>query len=539
MAVGRGVYQRWFNASHASKWWPSQDYVGGGQDGAQTREHSHPENRSLAGDHEAQSICMEDQEMSKAIYILGAGNLGSFAAHSLAGIPRPPPITMLLKRRQLQHFLDHDSSIDVTTRGVTETRRGFQIEVLLPHARNPPAQELDRSIDITQSIAAGPEQDRLPSSSSSDLKSAYIHERHQPPDALERRDSIVENDSQPIDQTNASSRSRGNPDIEFTVKENEGYTSWLTQMETTERQSKLENETDTPKLEAVEDAEEGNNIILHLIVSVKAPQTIRALESLSHRLSRDSTILFLQNGMGIIDEVNAKLFPDEKYRPNYIIGVVSHGLYSTRSFSVNHAGEGTIALGAMPRLPIKNPVQPEELAQLATSSRYLLRTMTRTPVFVAVGIPPTDILQQQLDKLAVNCIINPLTAIFDCHNGALITNFYFTRVIRLLLAEIALVINNLPELKNVPNVKMRFDTLRLERLVFSIAGSTAGNRSSMLQDLRSGKQTEIDYINGYIIKRGEEMGIHCVMNYMLVHMIKGKRKIWQDNSDLLPFAEPT
>lgn len=84
---------------------------------------------------------------------------------------------------------------------------------------------------------------------------------------------------------------------------------------------------------------------------------------------------------------------------------------------------------------------------------------------------------------------------------------------------------------------MRFDTLRLERLVASIAYTTAENYSSMVQDYRSGRVTEIDYINGYIVKRGENLGIHCAMNYMLIHMVKGKSKYTSlENADPLPLA---
>ena len=87
------------------------------------------------------------------------------------------------------------------------------------------------------------------------------------------------------------------------------------------------------------------------------------------------------------------------------------------------------------------------------------------------------------------------------------------------------------------NVNMRFDTLRLERYVFSIAKKTAGNYSSMLQDVRESRQTEIDYLNGYIVRRGEEMGFHCVMNYMLMHMVKGKNKIQNiRKAELLPLV---
>ena len=108
---------------------------------------------------------------------------------------------------------------------------------------------------------------------------------------------------------------------------------------------------------------------------------------------------------------------------------------------------------------------------------------------------------------------------------------------RLLLAEISLVIRSLPELQNVPNVQSRFDPGRLELYAVQVVSATPENLSSMLQDVRAGKETEIDYINGYIIRRGEELGIRCIMNYMLMHMLKAKHQIVaQDDSDRLPIG---
>jgi 2-dehydropantoate 2-reductase len=37
--------------------------------------------------------------------------------------------------------------------------------------------------------------------------------------------------------------------------------------------------------------------------------------------------------------------------------------------------------------------------------------------------------------------------------------------------------------------------------------------------------TEVDYINGWIVKRGEELGIRCSMNYMLMQLVKGKKLV--------------
>ena len=541
MAVGWGAYQQHFNPSHAHYWWPSRD--DGKADNNEGIDNRQPQdvNGSLVRERQSQKVRVEENEKSKKVYILGSGNLGAWVAHSLAGIPSPPPITLLLKRRQLKYYVDRDSSIEVTTRGIIETRRGFDVELLLPPSQTYRVpDEISPSLDTDLSKHVG-SNDKFgasdwPSKSSSEPGKEGIYQataaKQVSPD---NGNSIAEKDSFFHQHGDGPSLDAGGSGSGFNTREEEALGNVCIQSGEEKRRPQIQNEEGLFDIEAEGGAKESDDVILNLIVSVKAPQTVRAIQALSHRLTRDSTILFLQNGMGIIDEVNEKLFPDEQYRPTYMIGIVSHGLYSTRNFSVVHSGEGTIALGIMPQMPMTERQQPEPLTLLAASARYLLRTMTRTPVFVAVGFPPTDLLQQQLDKLAVNCIINPLTAINDCKNGALLSNFHFTRVMRLLLAEISLVIKNLPELKNIPNVKMRFDTVRLENLVVSIANSTAGNNSSMLQDLRLGKQTEIDYINGYIVKRGEEMGVHCVMNYMLLHMIKGRRKISQEQHESLPF----
>ncbi|KAI7164250.1 hypothetical protein KC352_g26361, partial [Hortaea werneckii] len=158
---------------------------------------------------------------------------------------------------------------------------------------------------------------------------------------------------------------------------------------------------------------------------------------------------------------------------------------------------------------------------------YLLRTLTRTPVLAAVGFPPTELLQQQLEKLAVNSILNPLTALIDSRNGDILHNFALTRTMRLMLAETSLVIRSLPELHALPNVDVRFSASRLETLVVSVAHQTRDNISSMLADVRGGRRTEVEFINGYIVRRGEEMGVKCVVNYAMMQAVLGKALITQ------------
>ena len=71
----------------------------------------------------------------------------------------------------------------------------------------------------------------------------------------------------------------------------------------------------------------------------------------------------------------------------------------------------------------------------------------------------------------------------------------------------------------------------LERHVRRIAELTASNTSSMLQDVRAGRETEIDYINGYIVDRGTQLGIECPHNRRVIQMVKEKAFVSEEELD--------
>ena len=434
------------------------------------------------------------------IHILGLGNVGIFIAHSLASIPNRPPITLLLKgSNHLKEWRAADEILRVTTRQITESKKGFDCEVKRRHVADESVQgALGRTFHASepssQTALFGEDTDsRLHSSKSR---------------------SGTDDDPEPHlkDSSRAPYPSSGHCQPISLPK-------------------KVEHESESY-------CADDNEIIHHLIVSTKAYATARAIKTYAHRLTKNSTILFLQTGMGIIEEVTEQCFPDADNRPQYMIGVNTHDLRRRgQFFDVTHAGEGTIAIGNMPHPFTFGSHSNPPLSKASNSSLHLLRTITRVPVFVAVGFRPTDLLQQQLDKLAVNAVINPVTAILDIKNGGMDSNFYLTRVMRLLLAEISLVIRNLPELKDIPNVNMRYSTARIEQTVFWMARLLAENDSSMLQDLRRRNKTEIDYINGYIIKRGEQLGLRCVMNYMIMNLVKAKSLVQtRDMEAHLPYT---
>ncbi|PLB47799.1 putative 2-dehydropantoate 2-reductase family protein [Aspergillus steynii IBT 23096] len=275
-----------------------------------------------------------------------------------------------------------------------------------------------------------------------------------------------------------------------------------------------DDEPDSPREPATEPIE-------NLIVCVKATQTVEALRPLSSRLTPSSTVLFLQNGSGMIDEVNAHLFTNPDTRPRYLIGVISHGVTLNASFDITHTGFSATSIGQMPR-EHEHEKSPSDSDPEPTSDNFLLTTLPHSPRLNLTSYTYTSVLQFQLEKLAVNAFCNPLCALNDAPNGFLFT-LPDTR--RAILTEISSVVLALPELRGVPGVEDRFSVERLENTVNGILQKTYNTTCSMVWDLRTGRETEVRFINGSWSRMGRRVGVPTPVNDRLVEEVEERGRL--------------
>jgi 2-dehydropantoate 2-reductase len=101
-------------------------------------------------------------------------------------------------------------------------------------------------------------------------------------------------------------------------------------------------------------------------------------------------------------------------------------------------------------------------------------------------------------------------------------NYNITLMMKFLLEEISQIIRSLPELASLPKTQANFSAERLEWIVLSTIRKTGHNLSSMLQHVRVGEKTDIEFYTGYLVYRAAELGIACPRNHMLLHLVKGK-----------------
>ncbi|KAJ5450358.1 uncharacterized protein N7458_006807 [Penicillium daleae] len=259
--------------------------------------------------------------------------------------------------------------------------------------------------------------------------------------------------------------------------------------------------------------------IQNLIVAVKASATVSALQPIQHRLGPQSTICLFQNGMGQIEDLNERVFTDEARRPTYMFGIMRHGVYLRSPTEAILSGlNGRAAIGVVE--------DEERTGSKRADPQFLLDTLLRSPILHCEQLAWNELLQNQLFKLAANCVLNPLTAILDVRNGVIKENPDLQPLIRRLLREISLVFQSLPEIRDLPSdQKDRFAVASLESLVMDTIEKTAGNSSSMREDVRKGRATEIEYINGWVLRRARELGIECEANAGLMQLVLAKSRL--------------
>lgn len=230
------------------------------------------------------------------------------------------------------------------------------------------------------------------------------------------------------------------------------------------------------------------------VVTVKAADTPTAADALA--TGTFDAVLSLQNGMG-----NEEILADALESP-VLAGTATYGAIRREPGVVDCTGQGDVVLG--PRDGGPSP--------LATRVGAAFRE---------AGLQTTvadDMPRRLWEKLAVNAAINPVTAIADVDNGAILD----------------------PPAETIAHAAAR-ETARVARAagvslsgetaidaVSQVARDTAANASSMRQDVRAGRRTEIDAINGHVVDRAEELGLEVPTNRVLASLIQ----TWERSDEL-------
>lgn len=220
-----------------------------------------------------------------------------------------------------------------------------------------------------------------------------------------------------------------------------------------------------------------------VLFCVKSADTEATGRSLATRLGPQTAILSLQNGVDNAERLAAVI------GRAVIPAVVYVGTEMAGPGHVLHHGRGELAIGP------------------SANSEALAHTLSAAAIPTSVAPNIAEVLW---GKLIINCAYNAISAIADLTYGQMVqvdgTTELMTSVVRECVAVAGACRITLPA--------------DIVAKTLAVAAAMPGQYSSTAQDLKRGKPTEIDFLNGYVVRKGAELGIATPMNRALQVMVR-------------------
>jgi 2-dehydropantoate 2-reductase len=226
-----------------------------------------------------------------------------------------------------------------------------------------------------------------------------------------------------------------------------------------------------------------------ILLTVKSYDTETASSQLHPLLHDQTMVVSLQNGLDNIQKIGKNI-----EKKHILAGVTTHGALFLKPGIITHTGKGKTILGEL------NGHSSERLKTLVT-------------VFNQAGIETqmsTDIEREIWRKAIINSSINPLTGFLGCKNGYLLENPLLEKTAEFVCTESSLIVSS---------YGIRVSPGEMIEKTKEVIQDTAQNYSSMLQSIQQGKKTEIDSINGVLLRIGAKQKIDTSFNRILIELI--------------------
>jgi 2-dehydropantoate 2-reductase len=233
-----------------------------------------------------------------------------------------------------------------------------------------------------------------------------------------------------------------------------------------------------------------------IIFFVKTYHTEKAASDALVLQKKDTIFLTLQNGLGNEEAICKFVNPQM-----VILGVTNHGATLLGPGHTRHAGWGKTYIGELD-------------GKVTDRAKQIAQVFNQAGIKTEVTSTVHDLIW---DKFFINIGINALTALTGLKNGQLLDHPETLRLMEALVSEAVEVAGK----KGILIEGNPFEKVK------AVAEATRENRSSMGQDFDYKRRTEIDAINGAVVREAERLGISVPYNQMITNLIKVIEKTFQ------------
>ena len=232
-----------------------------------------------------------------------------------------------------------------------------------------------------------------------------------------------------------------------------------------------------------------------VLFCVKSTDTDAVAREIAPLLKPRALVLSLQNGVDNAATITRQV------RQTVVPAVVYVATAMPGPGVVMHHGRGDLEIGSLYAANAESPDLRRQLQQVVE-----LFASADVPVVVS-----SDVINALWRKLLVNCAYNAISAVSQLPYGRMVA----LPVIRELMKAVA---REVVAVAQADGQQLSFDSAI--DAVEQIGAAMPAQLSSTAQDLARGKPTEIDHLNGFIVRRGAELGVPTPVNQTLHAMVK-------------------
>lgn len=247
---------------------------------------------------------------------------------------------------------------------------------------------------------------------------------------------------------------------------------------------------------SIQEEEDHRWILLAVKQTAIDDELMARLRLLMVKARNGASVVCLQNGIGHLEKLAVALPGTPIYA-----AVTTDGAKREDGRKVRHTGTGELWISEKAENGFKNAEKS------ANAQKMLLLSLQKAGFHAFLS---KDMNNRVYHKLLINAVINPLTAIFDVTNGQLPQHERRLKLMKALHNETYDILTS----AGMERAENSWDA------ALDVCRRTSGNTSSMLADVRAGKLTEIEAINGAVSRLAAQLGLKSPLNDAMTALIE-------------------
>ena len=262
--------------------------------------------------------------------------------------------------------------------------------------------------------------------------------------------------------------------------------------------------------------------IEQLIVTGQGHEASLALKSIKHRVDANTTICLANEGLGVMEHAQKKIFRDPGSQPDFLLGYLSHKLtYYKRSQSVKQLKDGVFRVTE----PIPTIAPKVIEARTVENRANFIRALEGVPILNFRMAEYDEWLRLKLPSMISGSVVDVVSILLELPYNDLLRNRPARHMMWNLLDEITLLLQNMPEVKGSTAVRDLIYGQRMWQILMQVLMTKKlDSHNALAQRIDSGLSGDISYMNGYFVRRGKELKLEMPHNANARDMLLAKKE---------------